>query len=301
MKNRFTFTGIGLALALVLLSSASCSKRGNQIAVLPDLKPVNVLISENKLDEAREKIDEIAVKFPDSVIVGEAYLNLAESYEKKKEPLEARDTYQVILGKYQNIDNIVEVQEKVAILNIDILFSSLVTDRDVFYEVEPGDTLSKIARRFGTTVDLIKISNSLKSDVIKTRAKLKISKAKYKILIDRSQSLLTLFFDDGKIFKTYSISTGENNSTPVGIFTVVNRMEDPVWYKQGAIVPAESPDNILGSRWLGLSVKGYGIHGTTEPDTVGQQVTAGCIRMLNSDVEELYAIIPVGTEVTVVD
>ncbi|NQV04362.1 MAG: L,D-transpeptidase family protein [Candidatus Omnitrophica bacterium] len=301
MNNRFTLTCIGLALALVLLSGASCSKRGNEIAVLPDLKPVNVLISENKLDEAREKIGEIAAKFPDSVIVGKGYFNLAEAYEKKKEPVKARDAYQVIFSKYQNIDNIVEVQEKVAILNIAILFSPLVTDRDVFYEVEPGDTLSKIARRFGTTVDLIKISNSLKDDMIKTRAKLKISKAQYKILIDKSQNLLTLFFDDGKILKAYSVSTGKNNSTPVGIFMVVNKMNDPVWYTQGAIVPAESPDNILGSRWLGLSVKGYGIHGTTEPDTVGQQVTAGCIRMLNSDVEELYAMIPIGTEVTVVD
>jgi len=301
VNNRFTLTCIGLALALVLLSGASCSKRGNEIAVLPDLKPVNVLISENKLDEAREEIGEIAAKFPDSVIVGKGYFNLAEAYEKKKEPVKARDAYQVIFSKYQNIDNIVEVQEKVAILNIAILFSPLVTDRDVFYEVEPGDTLSKIARRFGTTVDLIKISNSLKDDMIKTRAKLKISKAQYKILIDKSQNLLTLFFDDGKILKAYSVSTGKNNSTPVGIFMVVNKMNDPVWYTQGAIVPAESPDNILGSRWLGLSVKGYGIHGTTEPDTVGQQVTAGCIRMLNSDVEELYAMIPIGTEVTVVD
>lgn len=301
MNNRFTLTRIGLVMALVLLSGASCSRRDNQITALPDLKPVNVLISENKLDEARGKIDEIAAKFPDSVIVGEAYFNLAESYEKKKQPVKARDSYQAILSKHQNIDNIVEVQEKVAILNIDILFSGLITDRDVFYKVEPGDTLSKIARRFGTTVDLIKISNSLKDDMIKTRAKLKISKAKYKILIDKSQNLLTLFFDDGKILKTYSVSTGKNNSTPVGTFTVVNRMKDPVWYKEGAIVPTESPDNILGSRWLGFSVKGYGIHGTTEPDTIGQQVTAGCIRMLNSDVEELYTIIPVRTEVTVVD
>ena len=301
MNSRFAFTCIGLALVLVLLSGASCSKRGDHVAVLPDLKPVNILMSENKLDEAREKIDEIAAKFPDLVIVGKTYFNLAEYYEKKKEPLKARDAYQMILSKYQNIDNIVEVQEKVAILNIDVLFSAIVTDRDELYEVEPGDTLSKIARKFGTTVDLIKISNSLKGDMIKTRAKLKISKAKYKILIDKSQNLLTLFFDDGKIFKAYSVSTGESNSTPVGIFTVVNRMKDPVWYTQGAIVPAESPDNILGSRWLGLSIKGYGIHGTTEPDTVGQQVTAGCIRMLNSDVEELYTMIPVGTEVTVVE
>ena len=66
-------------------------------------------------------------------------------------------------------------------------------------------------------------------------------------------------------------------------------------------MPAESPENILGSRWMGLSERGYGIHGTVDPKSVGQQVTAGCVRMLNSEVEELYTIVPAGTEVTIVD
>jgi lipoprotein-anchoring transpeptidase ErfK/SrfK len=52
---------------------------------------------------------------------------------------------------------------------------------------------------------------------------------------------------------------------------------------------------------MGFDLKGYGIHGTTEPQHLGKQVTAGCVRMANSDAEELYTIIPVGTEVTVVE
>ena len=76
---------------------------------------------------------------------------------------------------------------------------------------------------------------------------------------------------------------------------------NPTWYKAGAVVPPGSSKNILGTRWLGLSLQGYGIHGTTDPDSIGKQATAGCVRMLNNDVEELYIIVPAGTEVTVVD
>jgi lipoprotein-anchoring transpeptidase ErfK/SrfK len=76
---------------------------------------------------------------------------------------------------------------------------------------------------------------------------------------------------------------------------------DPVWFNKGIVVPPESPQNVLGSRWLGFDLSGYGIHGTIEPDTIGQQVTAGCVRMHNKDVEELYNIIPRGTRVAVVD
>ena len=58
---------------------------------------------------------------------------------------------------------------------------------------------------------------------------------------------------------------------------------------------------VLGTRWMGFDITGYGIHGTTEPDKIGQQVTAGCVRMRNEEVEELYTLIPVGTEVTIQD
>jgi len=52
---------------------------------------------------------------------------------------------------------------------------------------------------------------------------------------------------------------------------------------------------------MGFDLAGYGIHGTTEPKELGKQVTQGCVRLSNPEVEELYVIVPVGTEVTVVD
>jgi lipoprotein-anchoring transpeptidase ErfK/SrfK len=265
-----------------------------------DTKPIEALIKDAKLDEAKAGIDQIAEKRPEAKALGKIYFDLASAYENKNDKLKARDTYQLILKKYQNVENISDVQDKLGKLNIAILFSKTITDRDTLYEVEPGDTLINIAKKFGTTVNLIKLANSLKSDNIQARAKLKISKAKYKILADKSQNILTLM-SDNDVVKVYRVSTGENNCTPVGNFKIVNKIIDPVWYTEKAIVPAESPDNVLGSRWMGFNLPGYGIHGTVSPEKIGQQATKGCIRMINAEVEELYTIIPVGTEVTITD
>ena len=302
MNNRFIGIGITLAVILILIFVAYGTRKQGGDGGFLEVNSVKDFISDGKLDEAKEKIDAISAEAnADSSALGKVYFNLAEAYEKKENLVKARDTYGLILNNYQNVDNILEVQKRLSELNMEILFSRIITDTDVFYEVEPGDSLLKIAKKFGTTVELIKASNGLESDMIMANSKLKVSKARYKILIDKSQNRLTLLAGDNQIVKVYRVSTGENNSTPLGTFKIVNRIEDPVWYTQGAVVPAESPDNILGSRWLGLSESGYGIHGTTKPDSVGTQATKGCVRMFNYDVEELYAIVAVGTEVTIID
>ncbi|HAZ10300.1 MAG TPA: hypothetical protein DCY56_04250 [Candidatus Omnitrophica bacterium] len=297
MNRILTGVGIGLAgIGLIILVIFGMKNLGNNV----DVKPIEALIKDSKLDEAKIIIDQIAEKKPDAKALGKIYFELAGSYENKNDIVKARDLYQLILKKYQNVENISEVQDKMGKLNIAILFSKVVTDKDTLYVIEPGDTLINIAKKFKTTVDLIKMANSLKSENIKARGKLKISKAKYKILVDKSQNILTLLSDDD-IIKVYRVSTGENNCTPVGNFKIVNKIIDPVWYTEKAMVPAESPDNVLGSRWMGFNLPGYGIHGTVSPEKIGQQATKGCVRMINAEVEELYKIVPVGTEVTIVD
>jgi len=291
--------GVGIALAaagLAALVIFGVKNLGSNV----EAKPIEALIRDSKLEEAKVNIDQIAEKKPEAKSVGKLYFELAGAYENKNEPAKARDLYQLILKKYQNIENISEIQDKLGILNIAILFSKTITDKDALYEIEPGDTLINIAKKFGTTVDLIKEANSLKNDTIQARAKLKISKEKYKILIDKSQNILTLL-GSSDVIKVYRVSTGENNCTPVGNFKIINKIVNPVWYAEKAIVPAESPENVLGSRWMGFNLPGYGIHGTVSPEKIGEQATKGCVRMLNAEVEELYKIISIGTEVTIVD
>lgn len=227
-------------------------------------------------------------------------LKLAERYVKEDKLLEAQRIYRELLQRYPDRPEVKEVEKKLWDLNIKILFSPIRTDYSIIYEVKPGDTLASIARRYNTTVELIKKSNGLKSDLIKVGQRLRVVNGKATIIIDKSQNTLTLKIND-EIIKVYPCSTGKFNSTPTGKFKIVNKLVNPVWYKTGAIIPPESPENILGSRWMGLDLKGYGIHGTTQPETIGKQITDGCIRMYNRDAEELFDIVPIGTEVIIID
>lgn len=226
--------------------------------------------------------------------------NLAKSFEEKGNTKEARAAYQQLINDFPGAQSVASWQKKSEELNIKLLFSPALTKESVLYEITPGDSLYKIAKRFNTTVELIKACNNLKEDKIVVGRKLKIWIQPFTILVDKSQNTLLLNSGD-EIIKSYIVATGADNSTPVGTFKITTKLVNPTWFKAGAVVPPESPENILGTRWLGLDVTGYGIHGTTDPHTLGQQVTQGCVRMANQEVEELYTIVPVGTEVTIVD
>ena len=181
------------------------------------------------------------------------------------------------------------------------LLSSGPKQKNAEYVVKPGDFLYAIARKFNTTVALIKKMNGLESDTIHPGQKLKISVAKFSILVDKSENTLVLK-RDGEVFKTYSVATGKDNSTPVGVVTIVDKMVKPVWTKPGVrLVMPDSEEYELGERWLSVSMKGYGIHGTNDEASIGKQLTAGCVRMRNEDVIELYDLVSIGTEVEIVD
>lgn len=218
-----------------------------------------------------------------------------------RELVRARAVYQEIIKNYPDLENIAAVQQDLEAVNLEMLFSSFeVPGKTQMYEVVAGDSLVKIAKKFNTTVELIKRSNNKKNDVVRLGEKLRIWNGAFNIFVDKSQNILVLK-DGSDIVKVYNVSTGENNSTPVGTFKITTKLENPVWFNKGMVVPPESPANVLGTRWLGFDLQGYGIHGTVEPQSIGKQVTAGCVRMVNEQVEELYSIVPVGTEVTVVN
>jgi len=215
--------------------------------------------------------------------------------------IKAKDAYQQIVDKFPASSKMAKAQSSLDEINIKLLFSDISTKDSQIYVVDKGDTLTKIAKKFGTTPDLIIKSNNLKNSSIQIGKKLKVNTSKFSIVVDKSQNILTLKSGQ-EIIKTYHVSTGKNSCTPVGTFKVINKIIDPPWYKEpGVMIPAGDPKNVLGSRWLGISKPSYGIHGTTQPEAIGQSVTEGCVRMRNEEVEELYTIVPEGTEVVITD
>ena len=255
---------------------------------------------QGNLPEAQARLEELIATFPDSPWTDDALVKLGEVYEAQQQFVEARAMYRMLLERFPDSPLLAQTQQRLGNLNVALLFSPVVTELDETHQVKPGDTLGKIASSYGTTVEFLRRANSLKSSVIRPEQKLKVPKGKFGIVVDKSQNQL-LLTENNQFVKLYPVATGKENSTPVGAFKIISRIPNPVWYTQGAVVPPDSPKNILGTRWLGIDQKGYGIHGSVDPTAIGKQVTAGCVRMSNQDVEELFDIVPVGTEVTIVD
>jgi lipoprotein-anchoring transpeptidase ErfK/SrfK len=110
---------------------------------------------------------------------------------------------------------------------------------------------------------------------------------------DRALALV----EDGRVVKIYPVAVGAAATpSPTGRFTVIGRISHPTWYGPGKVVPP-GKSNPLGPRWIGLSRRGYGIHGTSNPRSIGRAASHGCIRMHNSDVEELFGLVSVGDAV----
>jgi lipoprotein-anchoring transpeptidase ErfK/SrfK len=100
-----------------------------------------------------------------------------------------------------------------------------------------------------------------------------------------------------RIVKVYDVAVGKSSTpSPHGAFRVVNRVPNPTWYSPGKVV-GPGKQNPLGTRWIGLNVKGYGIHGTNVPSSIGKAASHGCVRMRQHDIEELFDQVDVGVPV----
>lgn len=307
MNKKLLFSGVigltGCLIIVCIVGQVGKGRRSRQPVPQADSLYRTALSwqSKNQTTKAVKLYQELVKKFPRSPKAAEALYKLAEIYEGESLWQEAKATYNEIIINFPSFEQISDVENKLWTLNIKVLFSPIVTDRDILYKVEPGDTLAKIAAKYNTTVDLIMRSNSLDNHLIRPGKRLKVSTAKYSVIVDKSQSSLALKADE-EIFKVYPVATGKYDCTPEGSFKIVEKLKNPPWYKDGeGIIPPNTPENILGTRWLGLSEPEYGIHGGATEEDLGSQVTNGCVRMLNNEVEELFTILPRETEVTIVD
>lgn len=105
--------------------------------------------------------------------------------------------------------------------------------------------------------------------------------------------------EDGQVKKIYPVAVGkESTPSPTGTFRIVIRVVDPTYYHQGKVI-APGAHNPLGTRWMGLDLKGYGIHGTNAPQSIGKSASHGCIRMAKHDLEELFSMVKAGDAVDI--
>src|SRR3990172_3697917 len=196
-----------------------------------------------------------------------------------------------------------EIKELLDKLNDELIFSPLPSPDATMYTVQAGDIMARIDKQFKTNYELIIRINNKSPTRLNIGDKLKILTGNTRALISKSEFTLTLLLNDHYV-KQYRIGIGKNDKTPAGTFEVKNKMKEPTWYSpNGGIFSYGHPENILGTRWIGFKDKpdlyGYGIHGTTLPDSIGTASSNGCVRMVNSDVEELYDFLTLDTEIII--
>ncbi len=232
---------------------------------------------------------------------GAALLIEAGQLKDQDKLLEAREKAHEVLVLSQNPEAIKGAEALLGALNIRILLNPIPAPEKVEYIVKSGDVLSKIAQRMKTTSELIARGNGIQNNMIRLRQRLLITQGTFRLVVDKSDNDLLVLFND-RFFKRYRVGTGQFNKTPVGTFKVNDKIVDPVWWRpDGKAIPFGHPENLLGTRWISLNIRSYGIHGTWEPESIGSQSSAGCIRMLNEEVEELFIYIPLDTQVEIRD
>jgi len=119
------------------------------------------------------------------------------------------------------------------------------------------------------------------------------------ILVSLEDHRLALL-ENGLVKAIYPVAVGKASTpSPTGTFTIVNHVIIPTYYHHGVVIPP-GPENPVGNRWMGLSVAGYGIHGTNAPRSIGKAVSHGCIRMGQRDLDKLFAQVKVGDTVEIV-
>jgi LysM repeat protein len=198
------------------------------------------------------------------------------------------------------------VRERLAALADRSQLSGQVVPEDPYsktYQVAKGDAVARIAQRFLIPAELVVKLNQLASaNVIREGQTLKVIQGPVNIEIYKSRHELQVWLDK-VCLRTYPIAIGASNKTPDGTFVVKSKMKNPPYQPQhkspSAFKAAGAPDNPLGSRWIDIG-NHYGIHGTIDPTSIGRDVSEGCIRMHNKDVEELFdMVVASGTKVTI--
>jgi lipoprotein-anchoring transpeptidase ErfK/SrfK len=242
------------------------------------------------------------------VVASDTLFGLAQKYAADGERVRAREAYLTLLSRGNLPENLrADVETKLGALNVELVLTPLAMPGKVEHVVKSGESLEKIAKKYKTTVDSIQLGNGLANpNMIKAGDRLLVLTGAFEIDVSTDKHTLLVALND-EFFKRYLVGTGKMDKTPKGTFVITEKIKEPVWWRpDGKEVPFGNPENILGTHWMTLratgetpDVHGYGIHGTWEDGSIGKAESAGCVRMLNREVEELFALIPSGTPVTI--
>ena len=207
------------------------------------------------------------------------------------------------------------LRARLAAIAAELTFSPRVVPDDATaetYVVQRGDALSRIPRKGPYHVDhrLIQRINRIEDPRrIRVGQRLKVLVGPMHAVVDKSDFRLDLYAEQrdsggNRLFlRSFDVGLGEYGSTPIGLWKVRDGSKaiNPRWVnpRTGEVFAADDPENPIGEYWIGLEgldaqtelLEGYGIHGTIEPDSIGEERSMGCVRLREGDVALLYELL----------
>jgi lipoprotein-anchoring transpeptidase ErfK/SrfK len=184
------------------------------------------------------------------------------------------------------------------------------------YTVKKGDSLAKIAAKEKLGVDwrFIQRINAMASEkALRSDMRLKLAHGPFDAEVVKADFRVNIYAGTGNdrvMVANFPCGLGTNDSTPVGTFKVRtgSKLIDPQWTNPhtGEHFASNDPKNPIGERWIGLQgttpdtakFTGYGIHGTVDPQSIGKQMSMGCVRLGDAEVQVVYELI--GEQSTIV-
>jgi LysM repeat protein len=175
------------------------------------------------------------------------------------------------------------------------------------YTVQPGNSIGRLARRYKVSEAFIADVNNIKDRrFIREGARLKLVRGPFHASISKSEHLMHIYLQDVYV-KTYRVALGADGKTPTGKWRAANHQENPGWVdpRTGKRWHPDDPSNPIGEYWIGLEgiegaavgAFGYGVHGTTEPETIGKDVSLGCVRLAPDDIAAVYKLLLPGESI----
>ncbi|AQQ09577.1 Putative L,D-transpeptidase YkuD [Sedimentisphaera cyanobacteriorum] len=259
-------------------------------------------------DDASDSEDSEGYTDESDVISGK--ISNARSLVRSGEVIKARDMLNNTLSRYPDSLQRRALKDMLEKLSERWLFSEDVLKGDPhchYYTVQRGDMLSRIGDEYNVPWEfLLKINDMLRPEQLRAGEDIKVVKGPFNLIVNKSTYNMDLYLDNLYV-KSYPIGIGrEEHATPTGMWVVKpgGKMVSPTWTDpdSGRTYDAMDPDYPLGKRWIAIKGisgdakgrTGFAIHGTSEPESIGQKSSRGCIRLSNEDVVEVYDLMMLG-------
>ena len=208
------------------------------------------------------------------------------------------------------------VREALTAANARLVFSPGAVAGDPLTQmirVQPGDRLGAIGSRFNVPYPLLAFINEVEPSRLRAGQLLKVLRGPIHGRVDADAFILDTYVETGqeRIFlQSFPVGLGTDGGTPAGGYTVGrDKVINPSWRnpRTGEFFPRDHPDIPIGEYWIPLigtsgaaaTATGIGIHGTNEPDSIGRQMSMGCIRLGDADIAQVFMMLSEGSRVDV--